>query len=196
MSNIRSFLAIVVICLLTQPAFAQQGLADQRLRIIPLEGDNVTNYIRIRSATAPIVEVRDENDRPLEGVTVVFKLPTTGPGAAFEGGQGVQTRITDARGQAGTTGYVTNDVLGPFTIEVTATLQNRTGRLLMRQINSADPLPPELGGAPKKSSKKKWIIFSVVAAAAATAAIVYLTVSGSDGPISVGSGPISVGGPR
>jgi hypothetical protein len=195
MSKIRSLLAFIVICLLARPTVAQQIGADQRLRIVALEGNNATNYIQIRSASTPIVEVRDEDDRPLEGVTVVFKLPTTGPGAVFEGGQFVQTRVTDARGQAGTTGYAINNIPGPFTIEVTATLQNRTGRLTIRQVNSADALPPELGGAPKKSNKKKWIIFTAVAAAAATAAIVYLVVSGSD-PITVGTGPVTVGGPR
>jgi hypothetical protein len=172
-------------------AIAQQSTHTQRLQIIALEGHNAVNYIGFRSATAPIIEVRDENDRPVEGASVIFRLPTSGAGATFGGGQTTQTGLTDSRGQVGTTGYSINATPGSFVIEVSATYQNLTGRLLVPQTNSADIVPAE---TPKKSSKKKWIIVSVAAAAGAVAG--YVVATGGTTPISVGSGPIVVGGPR
>lgn len=196
MSKIRPAVAVLAVFLMALPTVAQTVSTGPRLRIVALEGNNATNYIGVQSSTAPVVEVRDESDRPIEGATVVFKLPTTGPGGTFEGGLAVQTKTTDSRGQAGATGYTINDRAGSFVIEVNATYQNRAGRLLIKQTNSASGIPPELGGTPKKSSKKKWIIFAIAAGAAATATGVYLGTRNGNDPISVGSGPIVVGGPR
>src|SRR5687768_10048746 len=75
------------------------------LRVIALEGNGAVNYIPIRSATVPVVEVRDQDDRPIEGASVIFKLPTSGPGATFASGQSIFTTITDHRGQAAAQGY-------------------------------------------------------------------------------------------
>lgn len=193
MRTFRPFLAAVIVCLLAFPAAGQQAGPVQRLRIIALEGQRAVNYIPIRTTTAPVVEVRDENDRPVEGATVVFKLPDSGPGGTFEGGQTTQTGITDFRGQVGARGYTSNSVPGRFVIEVNATYEDRSARLPITQTNSIDALPPELGG-PKKSSRKKWILLSVAAGAGAGVALYLLT--GRDKPISVGGGPVSVGGPR
>ena len=148
-----------------------------------------------RMANAPVVEIRDENDRPVEGAAVEFRLPVTGAGATFEGGQTVQKTVTDYRGQAGVRGYAINDQPGRFVIEITALYQGRTGRFAMTQVNSADQLPPELGGPAKRSSAWKWILLGVAAGAGAGAGIYFATRS-NPGPISVGTGPVTIGGPR
>jgi hypothetical protein len=196
MLAIRNILAGVLACLLTcAPAPGQQSQSPQRLRIIPLEGQNAVNYIQIRTATAPVVEVRDENDRPVEGAAVEFKLPASGPGATFEGGQTIQKAVTDYRGQAGAKGYTINDQPGRFIIDISAAYQGSTGRFVMTQVNSTGPLPPEFGGPAKRSSAWKWILLGAGAAAGAGLGIYFGTHS-DPGPISVGTGPVTIGGPR
>jgi hypothetical protein len=194
MCKCRQSLSVVVVCLLTMPAAAQQPSALQRLRIIPLEGHNAINYLSLRTGTAPVVEVRDENDRPVEGAIVTFKLPASGAGATFQNGQTTYTATTDFRGQAGSSEYTPNRTPGRFTVEITATEQDRTARFLMVQTNSIEALPAGLGG-PKQSNKWKWVLLSVAVGAGAGLGI-YFGTRGNTSPISVGTGPVVVGGPR
>ena len=64
------------------------------LKIIVLEGNNGTNSISLGRSVTPIVEVRDQNEFPLEGATVVFTLPAAGPGGTFPGNK---TSFTDRK---------------------------------------------------------------------------------------------------
>ena len=64
------------------PSAASQSVPSV-LKIIVLEGNNAFNSIPLGRAVTPIVEVRDDNDFPVEGATVVFTLPTTGPSGVF-----------------------------------------------------------------------------------------------------------------
>jgi hypothetical protein len=196
MPVLRIALSPLLVCLLgSGPLLAQQPRTAQRLRIIPLEGQNAVNYIQVGTATAPVVEVRDENDLPVEGAVVEFRLPTTGPGAAFTGGEAVQKTITDMRGQAGAKGYTINDIPGRFRIVISAAYQNRTAQYMMSQTNTMEQLPPELGGPPKGSGRWKWILLGV-AAGVGTGLGIYYGTRGDSGPISVGTGPVVIGGPR
>lgn len=192
MYRLRQVVASATLCLFAVSAFGQES--EQVLRIIALEGNNAVNYIPIKTATAPIVEVRDVNDQPVEGASVVFKAPATGPGARFEGGQTTLTAITDFRGQAGATGYTTNNLAGKFTIEVTASHRGRSARLVLTQINSMEAIPAAAAGIQRKSGGRKWLWIGLVAGAGAGAGL-YFGLRGSS-PILVGSGPVTVGGPR
>ena len=193
MCKTRRIVALLTVCAVALPTVAQEP-GSRRLRIIPLEGHNAISYPATRVVTPPVVEVRDENDRPVEGATVTFKLPASGPGATFATGQATQTTFTDFRGQAGATGYLNNNIPGRFTIEITASHQGGAGRFLMAQTNSADRVPPEIGAA-NKSSRWKWILLSLAAGAGAGVGV-YFGTRGSGTPISVGTGPIVVGAPR
>jgi hypothetical protein len=173
---------------------AQQSLPARQLRIIPLEGQNAVNYMSIGVITAPVVEVRDENDRPIEGATVTFKFPDSGPSATVANNQTTQTTISDFRGQAGVTNYAANGVAGRFNIDITATHQGRTARFVMIQTNSLDALPPAPGET-KKSGAWKWILLGIAAGAGAGVGI-YLGTRSSNTPISISTGPVIVGGPR
>lgn len=183
----------VLTCVLPARAQQPQQPPAQALRIIGLEGNGAINYIPIRTATAPVIEVRDQNDHPVEGAKVVFTLPSSGPGAVFENNQTTYTTITDFRGQAGTKGYTGNDKPGKFVIDVTATYQDLTGRLVMTQVNSME-LPPSLTGE-KSSRRRRWVWIGI-AAAAATGVGVYFGTRDNSSPISVSTGPVVIGGPR
>ena len=56
------------------------------LRVYVLEGKAAVNFIPSRKGTTPVVEVRDENELPVENASVEFRLPENGSGGEFEGG--------------------------------------------------------------------------------------------------------------
>jgi hypothetical protein len=64
------------------------------------KGDKAVNSLPLLRTVAPVVEIRDSNDFPVEGATVVFTLPASGPGVTFLGGAASVTIRFDARGQA------------------------------------------------------------------------------------------------
>lgn len=173
------------------PMATAQTRAVQTLRIYALEGQNAVNYIPTGTATSPVVEVRDENDRPVDGAAIVFKLPVSGAGASFANGAKTESAISDFRGQAGVKNYTINNIAGRFAIEVTATYGNATARLLIPQTNSDSP---ELA-QPAASQKKRWILLGIAAAAGAGVGVYFGTRSSSS-PITISAGSVVFGGPR
>src|SRR5581483_12164705 len=65
------------------------------LKILVLEGQNAVNSTSAHQAIQPVVEVRDQDDRPVEGASVVFRLPPSGPGGTFPNNAATQTVRTD-----------------------------------------------------------------------------------------------------
>jgi len=168
------------------------------LKIIVVEGEGAKNSIRSRSATAPVVQVIDEAEKPVAGAEVVIQLPLAGPGAVFHGWLKTQTIRTDAKGQAAATGFAPNDEEGRFNIKVTATAGNRTGSAVIAQSNVRGT-----GGASMTSGRSGWWKVLAVAGGAAAAGIVVAAASGNGAaapaattPVTITTGPITVGGPR
>src|SRR5439155_20668973 len=65
----------------------EQRLPNQDgLTIKVLEGEDGVNIIQKNTAVKPVVEVRDRNNLPVAGATVVFILPDSGPSATFARG--------------------------------------------------------------------------------------------------------------
>jgi hypothetical protein len=193
-------LAALLDCLLLglPPAAAQVPQAKPAvpagtLRIFVLEGQGAVNSIPRHTATMPVVEVRDENDKPVEGAEVVFELPATGPGGFFPGQQRTKRSETNLQGQAAAA-FAPNTIAGRFTIRVTATAGNRTGHAAITQTNSLAAEQPEV-----KRKFGRWKILAVAAAGAAVLGIV-LATRGSNGAastptITLTPGPPSFGGP-
>jgi hypothetical protein len=164
--------------------------AVRSLRILPLEGDGAINYIPSQSATIPVVEVHNENDMPVEGVTVVFQVPAVGPGAYFPDRKPSLTTITNSRGQAVARGFRINSEPGRFSIRVTATYQNLTATRILTQTNS---MKERAATRPHKS--RKWLWFAIAGAAAAAGGTAYALRSDSSPRISASAGPVIVGAP-
>lgn len=170
------------------------------LKIVVLEGEGAVNNIRARSATAPVVEVRDENDKPVAGAEVVFQLPPAGAGGVFHGWMRTQTVRTDERGRAAASGYAPNDQAGRFNIKVTATLGNKTGSAVIAQSN----VYRGGGAAPGMSGGRAgwWKIALGVGTAGAVIGAVAATrgngqtATAASRPITIVPGPITVGSPR
>src|ERR1041385_7196761 len=89
---------MVLLNLLHAPAWAQQAAAG--LRIIIVEGEGAINNIRQRVNREPIVQVEDNNRKPVAGAVVVFLLPDSGASGTFTDGSRMLMTVTDNQGRA------------------------------------------------------------------------------------------------
>src|ERR1039458_5924957 len=87
------------------PATAQVA---PMLNLVVLEGEGATNNIRQRTAREPIVQVQDENHKPVAGAIIVFTLPSNGAGGAFANGARTLSMVSDNQGQAVARGFRPN----------------------------------------------------------------------------------------
>lgn len=104
-----------------------------KLNILILKGDGAINNIKSRTAREVIVEVRDENNKPVAGAAVVFLLPSAGPGVAAPGGASMVSTVTDSAGRAAARGLKPNPQAGRFNIQVRANFQQLTGQAVVSQ---------------------------------------------------------------
>src|SRR3984885_12163944 len=79
------------------PAWAQNPAS---LQIIIVEGEGAINNVKQRVNREPIVQVEDENHKPVAGAAIIFFLPTSGPSGTFANGSQTLTVTTDATGRA------------------------------------------------------------------------------------------------
>ena len=171
------------------------------LKIVVVQGEGAKNNVRTRSATQPVVEVRDDSDKPVAGAEVVFQLPPAGPGGVFNGWMRTQTARTSAEGRAEANGFAPNDEVGRFNIKVTATSGTKTTSAIIAQSNTHSG--EDVGGPQAKSRSNLWKILVVVGAAGLAGGIVAATRGGGSSstetvtiPIGISPGPVTVGGPR
>src|ERR1039458_9533253 len=91
-----------------------------KLFINIVEGEGALNNVKQRVNREPVVQVEDENHKPIAGAAVVFFLPTSGPGGTFANGSQTLTVTTDATGRAAATGIRPNHLTGKMQIRVSA----------------------------------------------------------------------------
>lgn len=205
--RIQEWIALTLAAALTLPIQAQQAPGSQlvqqsppgELKIVVVEGEGAQNNIKSRSAVAPVVEVRDAEDKPVAGAEVTFQLPAGGAGGVFHGWLKTQTVRTDDKGRAVAGGYAPNDEPGRFNIKVTATAGTKTGSVIVAQSNVAGSGSRSNGASASRSGLWKWVaILGGVGIAGGVAA----AVSGDDAastakvPVSITAAPVQVGGPR
>jgi hypothetical protein len=168
------------------------------LKLVAVEGEGAKNNIRSRSGIAPVIEVRDEADKPVPGAEVVFQLPSTGPSGVFHGWLKTQTVRSDANGRAVSTGYEPNDEEGRFNIKATAYAGPKSGSIVIAQSN----VRGTGNGSTVKSSKRTWYVIAGVAAAGAVAGGIAASrgngssTAAASVPITITASPITVAGPR
>src|SRR6266542_1552965 len=160
------------------------------------------NNIRTRNATQPVVEIRDDGDKPVPGAEVVFQLPPGGPGGVFNGWMRTQTARTSPEGRAETNGFTPNEEEGRFNIKVTATSGTKVTSAIIAQSNIRGT--GREGGPQAKSRSKMWTIIAIAGAAALTGGIIAAKRGGDSSsssaavaiPVTITPGPVTVGGPR
>jgi hypothetical protein len=160
------------------------------LNLVVIEGEGAVNNIRQRTAREPIVQVEDENHRPVAGAIVVFILPTHGAGGTFANGAKTLTMTTDSKGQAVARGLTPNTTKGDYQIRVTASHNGQTASITITQTNAIF----SAAGVPSTSplSGKLIAVLAAAAVAAAVGGVYYATHSSSSPPIPVPPPPTTI----
>lgn len=169
------WLLAAVLCVPQAPALAASppAQAEQaKLKIVILEGEGAVNNVRQRTAREVIVEVQDENNRPVGGAVVMFTLPDRGPTGAFANGQRISTVTTGADGRAQTMLTELNKAKGDMAIRVNASHQGARATAIVTQTSVATGV---------SAAATAGIILGIVAGAGAAAAVA-LTGGGGSTP--------------
>lgn len=153
------------------------------LEIRVVEGDGAVYAVGSRATGGVTVLVSDGEGRPVEGATVSFALPSSGPGGVFASGNRTQIEVTHADGRAAAWGMRWNRLTGSFEIRITAVKGEARGA-----AESAQTLAPAdqaaAGGRVNRgggSHKLLWIAVAVGAAAVAGVAGASMGKSSSAG---------------
>jgi hypothetical protein len=178
--------------LLTNIARSRQpNMQEARLNIVIVEGDGAINNIKQRTSRETIVEVQDENHRPVAGAAVMFLLPGDGPGGAFAGGARSATLETDSLGRATMPKLQPNQATGNFQIRVNASFGGRQASATISQSNSAGAAAASSAAAHAGISAKAIGIVVAVAAAGAVGAAVGLKGKSTPQPSTMTPAPPS-----
>ena len=175
---------------------AQEKPGSSQLRIVILEGDGAINNLRQRTAREPIVQVEDENRKPVAGAMVLFTLPNSGPGAVFADGSKTLIAYTDEKGQARAKGIKPNSTVGAYQIVVNATAHGLKASAVLSQSNVLTAAVAA-GGI----SAKLIAILAIAGGAAAAGAIAATSGGNNSTPTpvptaTVTAGTATVGGPN
>ena len=191
---IRCCSAVLASASLIVPIASAQAPASG-LEITILDGEDAMNNIRQRTAREPIVQVEDENHKPVAGAAVIFLLPNDGAGGTFADGSRTLTTVTDSKGQAVARGLHPNHTAGRFQIRVQASYQGKTGQATINQVNALTAVSATSSAVPK------WLSAVIVGAVAAT--VVAVGTHGGSGaspssnvPVAVIPGTGSIGAPH
>ena len=206
-SSGRLVALLVASLLFLEPAAALRAeplpLADappQSLQIVILEGEGALNNISERTAREPIVQVQDENHKPLAGAAVLFAIHGGGEGAggAVGGGASSLSVVTDANGVAHATGLVTNGVKGAWQLQVTASYGKVTTTTTINESNVTPTVQSNL--KPQKPnfhwplSKPTTIVGGVLVFGAILAIVVVTSNSNNSTTITTGTGTVGAPG--
>jgi len=183
--SISLILTILVIFSQVPRAYAGQEATQakpSKLNIVIIEEDGAINNVKQRVAREVIVQVNDENDRPVAGGAVVFLLPRSGPGGLFSNGANVLNVTTNAAGRA-TAQFTPNAVNGTFQINVSASFQGQVSNTVIPQTNAFSAASATASGAAAEGGTGTGIsatTIAIVAAAVAGAVAVAVVAHGKN----------------
>jgi hypothetical protein len=183
-----SYLSVLLILanLSSLPAAAQ---APPVVIVTVLEGEGAVNNVKSKAAKSPVIEVDDENHRPIAGAAVVFFLPDQGPSGVFMNGSRTLTVTTDPMGRAAAVGIRPNNLNGPMQIRITASFQGQTASAVVNQTNEGGN---SSGGGGMSTGTKVAIILLIVGGAAAGGILAATHGGGSSSSSSSSSAPAIV----
>jgi hypothetical protein len=200
----RRLAAIVLVCVLPGTLLAQES---SPLKLLVISGTGAVNDLRTNTTVPTVVELRDDRDQPVLRGAVTFILPEAGPGGRFADGSRSLFVLTDRRGRATLTGFIPNQVEGPFQIAVEATASGNSVRALVRQYNNSFPAysaprtaNPTAATARRGSGTGSKILLTLFLGVAVAAGSIVALKNGGNGKIppttTVSIGGVTVGGPR
>src|SRR4051794_20832307 len=135
-----------------------------QLQILVIGGEGSINNVKQRTAREPVVEVRDQNNRPVAGAVVLFESPGNGASGSFIGGARTLRVTTDAQGRAAGQGFTPNNTQGNFNLQVTASASGVSATAVIHMQNAGGAA---LNAAHAGHGKLIGILVAVGAAAAA-----------------------------
>jgi hypothetical protein len=186
-------LSLCWLLLLPSLTHASQAPQVTALKIVVLEGEGAINNIKQRTAREPIVQVEDENHKPVAGALVLFTLPDSGPSGVFPGGSKTLMVYTDAQGRAAGKGLQPNKNAGQFQIAVNATYKGLTTSTTISQSNAL------VGAAAAAGISGKLMAILAIAGGAAVAGAIAASTRGNNNtpvpPTTITPGAPSVSGP-
>ena len=123
-----------------------QGQQEADLRIVVLEGEDSVNIVEQGTAVPTLVEVRDRNDLPVSGASVLFALSGGDAAAAtLNAGLSQVAATTNALGQAAVT--VNPIARGLVQLQVSTAFQGQTAVATIVQTNFATVAEAAVAGA-------------------------------------------------
>ena len=183
---------------------AQSSPDAAMLQIRVVEASGPVHLTGSRSTVALTVQVADEAGKPVQGATVAFRLPASGPGGTFSNGLTTDVAVTGADGRASAPGVRWNKLAGSFEIRVAAA----KGQLRASMVSAHRLLPsaadsPTASFSAGRSRRKIVLIVAGIAAGSAAAGLAWgrkatgpSGASSSGASLSVGAPTITIGGPQ
>ena len=165
----------------------------KNLKLLVLAGNGEMNDLERRVMASLVVQVLDQNDRPVEGAEVVFRFPLNGPGAAFTGGKTSQTVRTTGTGEAAAVNWMANGEVGAFEVHVTATYGNEVGETIVKMSNVTRIVESARKGAKQAHwYSPTWVKIAVIGGVAGAVAGIFLATRGGSHSSTSGTVPITV----
>jgi hypothetical protein len=205
---IRLIISLFLIALLS---WVQAGLADSGVASDPsvltlkaVEGNGATYAPGSRATRGVAVVVMDETGRPVDGATVSFTLPMTGPSGEFASGGRTEIVTTRADGRASVWGMRWNRLAGPFEIRVSAARGPARASMALAQSLAGAPSKSDSLSTSASGGNHKWLWIALGGAAAVAGAVVAgLAAKDSSGSsastaasaVQIGTPSISLGRP-
>lgn len=176
--SFHSGLAVVLSAVLIHsplciPAATAQE-AQGGLRITIVEGDEAILNVRQRVSREAIIQVEDENRKPVAGALVTLTAPRDGASAVFSNGLNNITLTTDESGRVVARGIRPNSAQGKYAIRVVAVKEGLRGTAQIQMSNIA-------AAAVAGGISAKVLAFLLVAGAGVAAGTVAATRGGNGG---------------
>jgi hypothetical protein len=189
--NIAFLITLLLFNLNAQPPTPSAGQPSvpkihAAIHVDVLEGNGQLVNIKSRVNPAPVVQVVDDANKPLQGALVVFFLPSQGPGGTFVNGSHNLTVTTDRNGRAAASGIVPNNQTGNYELRASASYEGQTATATISQTNISGVSASSTGGG---ISKKGLIIILAVAGGVVGGV---LAARGGSSSSSAGSGGITI----
>lgn len=174
------------------------GQTPTSLQIVIVEGEGAINNVKQRVNREPIVQVEDENHKPVAGAAVIFFLPNQGSGGTFANGATSLTTTTNAQGQAVARGIRFNNQAGAMQIRVAASFAGQTASAIITQTNVLGAAASGASAGGMSLATKLLIIGAIVGGGVAAGVIVANRGgAGSATPVTtITSGTVTVGVPQ
>jgi hypothetical protein len=190
---------LVVSLIWLVPLVCAQDPALLQVRVV--EGEAAVYAIGSRATKGITIQVTDETGKPVDGATIGFRLPESGPSGAFANGSKTEIATTRPDGRAAAWGMQWNRTPGLLEIRITAVKGPTRAGIVCPQYLTDAPGSASSHMSSGGSHKWVWIVVAVAGAAGGSLAAVALGSKTSSTPaatvtaVQIGAPTITIGHP-